>query len=98
MEDERLYFEACNKDRAVDMINYSIKLSRDKYCDIETEAKKTLLMTHRHFKECEGCRKGYCKLKGELATSEKLTGLFSGSDFKILRENERELEKLIHQD
>lgn len=95
MEDEWLKVEACNHARAVDMMNYLIKLSNGRYCDIDAETRETLLRTHRHFEECRGCKIGYRRFKAGLATNEIHVGRFSPNDFKILTENENYLESLF---
>ena len=93
MEDDYLGFEACNRERAADMLNYIFKLSRNSYNGLGAEVRSSLLETHRHLKECSECRRGYRGLKGKFAMGEvgdKFT--FSSEDFRVLRENEEYLE------
>ncbi len=94
-QDEWLSFEACDHNRAINMMDYLIKLSKCEYCEMETETKETLLKTHRHLKECRECRMGYRKFKGGLATKERHIHHFSANDFRILKENESYLDGLV---
>ena len=85
----------CSSESQLAVQLYISGMSYSRYSEMIAEDREFILGVYGHIRECVSCREGYDYLKELFSTEKRAPSSFSEEQFRLLRENERYLERLV---
>jgi len=89
---------ACSPNWGTNIICYLGVLGHESFSGLNLRDRKDIVRTYNHLKKCYICREGYIYFLEVISSNEGVSAGFSQENFRILKENEKLLEKLVRKD
>ena len=85
----------CSREWKLDIELYLCGMTYKPYSFMSSEDQRFVFRVHRHLYRCRICKTGFRYLCGVLSSSDVASDLFSSEQFRLLRENEDYLSRMI---